>query len=210
MDTTRSLFALIASEADITRFGKTERLHLGTLTLLLALACTAGWGALVGISSHHALIDAVLAPVLLLASALAALPLALFVGRVFGKGARVGDLFMAYSAGAFAGAMALVLVAPLVALYQHSSAVVGAHVGPWSAALGCALGFVVFLRTLGRLAPAPDARRAVIVPAILLLVLQTLALSQLASVMPPLFEARTRIGHGIDGVPGIDASGDVP
>ncbi|AKU99620.1 hypothetical protein AKJ09_06284 [Labilithrix luteola] len=198
MDTARSIFDLLGPQGNVPSLGRAERLLLASIAMLGALACAAGWGALVGVASGHAATDAVLAPVLLLASGLTALPLTLFVARVFGRGLRISDLLLAYGTGAFAGGAALLLVAPLVSLYQHSSTLVGGNIGSASALFGVLFGGFVFVRTLGKLADTPEARRSLIAPTLLLLVLQALGIAQLASVMPPLFEHRTTIGHGVD------------
>lgn len=206
MDTARSIFVLLGPQQDTPTFGGSERLLLAVITLLSALACCAGWGALVGAASHHAMADAIVAPVILLASGLTALPLTLFVARVFARGMRVTDLLLAYATGAFAGGAVLLLAAPLVSLYQHSSTLIGHLIGPCSALMGVAFGGFVFVRTLGKLASTREARRSLILPTLLLLALQALGIAQLASVMPPLFEQRTTIGHGIDALGGSQAS----
>lgn len=198
MNAARSVFGLLAPDPTVPALAGAEKAVATITALLWALACSAAWGAIVGLASHHALRDAILAPVLLVSSAIAAVPLTLFVARTVGSGPPSANLLLAYATGSLAGAVALLLLSPLVALYQHSSALMMGLVGPASAMVGILFGTFIFARVLGKLAGSPEARRGGLFCMLLMFTLQGLAMVQLASVMPPFFEKRTTIGHGID------------
>ncbi len=200
MTTTNPLLSLIGPSSEPVTLGRAERMYMTVGAALGGVACVAAWGALAGAATHQSMKDMLVAPVVLVASSLSALPLGVFLGKLFGRAMRASDMFLAHATATFAGAAALLFAAPLVALYQHSSSLIGSLVGPASTVFGLAVGAFVFLRTLGKLAQTVEARRSFIVPTIAVLVLQALSMMQLASVLPPLFGHRTTLGHGIDAI----------
>src|SRR5262249_2259503 len=147
-----------------------------------------------------ALANFVKVPMLLSVSGLAALPAVLLGWRLFGaRSLRSTDIMVAYGVALFGGALVLAVLAPIVALYMHSSGFAGPYVALGRAAAGAAVGGLTFLRTLGRLAPREN-KRTFLPPAFVLGCVQVAALAQLASVTSPIFDHRTRFGHGIDGL----------
>jgi hypothetical protein len=138
-------------------------------------------------------------PMLIAASALSALPLSLFALKLTSQKVHATDLLLAYTSAAFAGCTTLLLLAPLVAIYQQSSSLIGPAVGPVSAFIAFAVGACVFFRSLLKV-QGTGALGALAVPVLLLIVVQAASLVQLASLSKPLFGARTSIGHGIDAI----------
>ncbi len=186
------------SEAKQKEEASPARKLLATCTAtLLALAAASLWGVIVGARGHLSLSNVLTVPMLIVASAVAALPLAVFVLKLTTERTRARDLLLAYSSGAFAGCTTLLLLAPLVAIYQSSSALVGGWVGPVSAFLAFGVGGLVGFRSLWKL--RNGAFRSLIAPVVLLVVVQAATIVQLASLANPLFGNRTALGHGIDG-----------
>lgn len=184
---------------------RTEKLMLATTGLLGAVGLAAIWGVAANSSAPHALSNALKVPMLVVVSGAASLPITALAWKLTaGRNAKVTSLLVAYSAAVFAGTLVLALLAPIVALYQHSST----FAGPWVAIGSAVAGFVaaacVFVRVLRKLGTGGGAGRNLAVG--LLLVIQLLTLSQLASVLPPVFGQRTAFGRGIDGLKSSESS----
>lgn len=184
---------------------RAERLLFAAVAFLSALALGALWGVAAGSHDGHFAFDNVgKVPVLLVGSSLVALPVGLLVFRLTTSRGRATDLVMAHAVGAFAGCLALALLAPLVALYQFSSSIAGTPVAVGSGVLGIVIAVAVLVRVLRKLAPGLVARTYGTSVA-LVLVLQVAALAQLASVTTPVFRSRTSFGKGVDGLVHHDA-----
>ncbi len=196
------LFDFVGPRAASPDFLKDEssshKLLATAVAALLALGASAMWGVVVGAHGHLSIANVLTVPMLITASALASLPLALFVAKLTSSSLRVTDLLLAYVSSAFAGCTALLLLSPLVAIYQQSSSLVGSAVGPASAFLAFVVGAAVFVRANAKLVGRGASAGALIVPVVLLVLLQGAAIVQLASLSHPLFGQRTSIGHGID------------
>jgi hypothetical protein len=178
---------------------KSRKLLAICIASLLALGEASLWGVVVGTHGHLALSNILTVPMLIAASALSALPLALFALKLTSQKVHATDLLLAYTSAAFAGCTTLLLLAPLVAIYQQSSALIGGAVGPVSTFVAFAVGACVFFRSLLKV-QGTSALGPLVVPVILLIVVQAASLMQLASLSNPLFGTRTTLGHGIDAV----------
>jgi hypothetical protein len=186
---------------------RARRLFLACSALLAALACAAIWGVAAGSAGgHFALMNAVSVPLIVLASSVAALPLALAVFRLTTLDGRASDLVLGHAAALFGACLLLALLAPVIALYQHSSSWAGPVVAIASVVAATALAVAFLVRVLGKLAPESRARRGMLVPVILLSLLQVAALLQLAAIAPPVMPHRTVLGRGVDVLSRSDAA----
>lgn len=198
-DTAAALFDLVSPtpSAPLPE-GRARRLLLAVSALLASVALAGLWGLAANAGLPEALANGLKVPMLLAVSGVASLPITLLAWKLVGGArGRATDLVLAYGAAVFGGTMVLALLAPIVALYQHSSA----WAGPWIALGSAACGFVVacalFVRALRRLiGDAP--LRGVLFPVALLAVTQLATLGQLAAVTTPVFGQRTAFGRGID------------
>lgn len=180
--------------------GRAQRIFLSSFAFLSALGLAAIWGIAAGSHAGHLGVgSAIKVPLLLLASVLAALPMGLLVYRLTSSRGRASDLVLGHAAATFTGALVLALSAPIVALYQYSSAWAGPVVALVSAGIAIAVAFVIFLRVLAKLRPG-GGWHSFIAPVALLLSLQGAALFQLASISTPILQERTPIERGIDGL----------
>jgi len=93
--------------------------------------------------------------------------------------------------------LTMLLLAPLVALYQFSSAWAGPVVAVLTVILAFICGIFVFVRMLHKLGAVGSA---IVVPVVLLAVVQLASLAQLSALAPPIMPTRTTFGHGIDGI----------
>lgn len=189
---------LAASEAT-ENASRSRKLLAICISSLLALGASALWGVVVGAHGHLAVSNVLTVPMLIAASALSALPLSLFALKLTSQKVHATDLLLAYTSAVFTGCTTLLLLAPLVAIYQQSSTLIGGAVGPVSTFIAFAVGACVFFRSLLKV-QGTRALGALAIPVLLLIVVQAASLMQLASLSTPLFGTRTTLGHGIDAI----------
>jgi hypothetical protein len=196
MNTFAQLVDLISPRKPTSPMSRAERFYVAGVAFAGALACAAVWGVAAGSGSGtFAIRNLASVPMLLVVSTLAALPLGMLALRLTSATGRTSDLLVAHAGATFAGALTLVLLSPLVALYQLSSAWAGPIIAVATVAVAFACGIAVLVRSLAKL--GTDAR-VLVLPVILLVAVQLASLSQLAALAPPVLPNRTAFGHGID------------
>lgn len=181
---------------------KSARILLIASSLLAAIVLSGLWGlAATSTSLHAAGGNLVKVPTLILGSGLAAIPLVVVLWKLVGPPqSSVTSLLLAYAVALFGGALLLAVTAPIVAIYQYSSSFAGPSIAHISALLGF-LGFtLLFIRALRRVSPEGTNLRKLAMPASALLIVQVLAMAQLASATTPVFKDRTWFGRGVDGL----------
>jgi len=189
--------------------GRARRMQLVLLAMLGSIAFAAVWGLAAGSRSMGlALANAYKVPMVVLLSCVFAAPAGLVAWRLSGSKLRGSDLALGFSSGVFGGTLVLATLAPLVALYYHSSAWAGPLLGIASVAVALLAGTVMFVRgVLRRLGPE-TRRRSVLAPIAITLGMQILTLVQLASLASPIFPERTVFSGGIDRLaPSIEVDG---
>jgi hypothetical protein len=133
-----------------------------------------------------------------LLSCVFAAPAGLLAWRLSGAAMRGTDLALGFVGSVFGGTLVLAVLAPLVALYYHSSAWAGPMLGVGSAFVALATGTIMFFRGVLRRLPPGAPKAAAFVPALVILGMQLATLLQLASVVAPIFPERTPFSGGID------------
>jgi hypothetical protein len=179
--------------------GRSRRLQLVVLALLASLLFAAAWGLAAGSrTTSLALANLYKVPMVVLLSSAFAAPAGLLAWRLSGSAVRGTDLALSFTSGVFGGTLVLAVLAPLVALYYHSSSWAGPVLGFGSELLAVATGTVMFVRGTLRRAPAGASRVPVLLPIVVTLAMQVLTLVQLAAVAAPIFPERTPLSGGID------------
>jgi hypothetical protein len=179
--------------------GRARRIELMIVALLASLVFAAGWGAAAG--SRNALLataNLYKVPMVVLLSCVFAAPAGLLAWRLSGAAMRGSDLALGFVGSVFGGTLVLAVLAPLVALYYHSSAWAGPMLGVGSAFVALATGTIMFFRGVLKRLPAGAPKAAAFVPALVILGMQLATLLQLASVVSPIFPERTPFSGGID------------
>jgi hypothetical protein len=189
--------------------GSAERLYVAGTAFLVSLVFAGIWGVAAGSGGGHlALHNLASVPMLVLVSSVASLPVAMLAFKLTSSVGRTSDLVLAHAAATFTGALVLVMLSPLVALYQLSSAWIGPVIAIATAALAFACAVAILLRTLGKLAVGA---RGLVLPVGLLVLVQIASLSQLAVLAPPVMPERTLFGQGVDALThGATRDGVVP
>jgi hypothetical protein len=179
--------------------GRAKRLAIVISALLTSLAFAAVWGVAAG-SRVQALAIANLykVPMVVLLSAVGAVPAGLLTWKLSGAPGRASDLLIAFAGGTFAGTLVLAVLSPLVALYYHSSLWAGPMLGQGSALLALIVGALIFARsTFAR--PKPNSSRVkLVLPFGVLAIVQVAMLVQLVALAAPILPERTVFSHGID------------
>lgn len=194
-----SLFDLISASPEKQTYERTQLRLMAVVALLASVVLAALWGLAAGSGQHLSVGNALHVPTLVVVSGAASLPITMLAGKLLGgERVRTTTLLVSYAAAVFTGTLVLALLAPIVALYQHSSVSAGPYVAYASAILAFVTGTTIFLRVARKI--GGTGARPLAASMLLLAVTQIATLSQLASVMPPVFGERTTFGHGIDGL----------
>ena len=198
-DNFRTLLDTASGRADETEFSDARSTQLGTYAALSAAAMAALWGVAVGSSSVElALGNLYKVPCIVFLSGLSAVPAGLLAAYLTGSGARVKDLLLSYATSVFTGTLAMVVLAPLVAIYYHTSSWAGPMLGLGSAMLGVGIGALVFTRVALRATP-PRAGRGRMMFAIGTFTVVKLAMMlQLIAIMAPILPQASTFDGGID------------
>lgn len=179
--------------------GPSRRLQLVVFALLASMVFAGAWGLAAGSQATGlALANLYKVPMVVLLSCAFAAPAGLLAWRLSGSPIRGSDLALGFSGGVFGGTLVLAVLAPLIALYYHSSAWAGPVLGIGSAILALVTGTVMFIRGTIRRLPPGTSKLAVLLPVAVTLGMQILTLIQLAAIAAPIFPERTMFSGGID------------
>jgi hypothetical protein len=167
------------------------------------LALSALWGLAAGSSSATlALANAYKVPMLILLSALTAIPAGVVVLRLTGAHQHASELVVAFAASIFGGTLVLATLAPLVAIYYHTSSQAGVPLALGSVFVALATATLLFGRAVKRRVLERGGGRAGSLAAVVVLVaLFVAALMQYVALAAPIIgEAGTRFDGGFDTV----------
>jgi hypothetical protein len=179
--------------------GRARRLRLSASALMAALGLAALWGLAAGsCSASLALANLYKVPMVILLSTVSALPAGLLAWKLTRTGGDWTTILLNFVTGVFAGTLVLAALAPLVALYYHSSEWAGPLLGSATVFLALAAGSFVFLRNVGRDPGGQGGRFLATVPSVVFLGMQLAALMQLIVLASPIFPERTIFSGGID------------
>ena len=181
------------------RDGRASRLQAVISALLAALVLAGLWGAAAGSRLLSlSLANLYKLPMIVLLTALSAIPAGLVTWKLIAAQYRATDLTLSYALGVFAGTLVMAVLAPLVALYYHSSSWAGPALGMGSVFLAITVGAAIFVRNLVLRVPAEVARWTVVLPAVVLLAMQLASLVQLVAIASPILPEITVFDGGID------------
>lgn len=176
---------------------RARRAQLITYAALSAVALAGLWGLAAG-SSAGALGTQNLykVPIVVLLSGLSAVPAGMLVAYFTNASVRPSDLLFSYATSVFAGTLVLAVLAPLVAVYYHTSTWAGPMLGVGSAFLGITVGALVFVRACMRRA---GPKRGGALASIATFTSVKLAMMlQLIAIMAPILPQTDTFDHGID------------
>jgi hypothetical protein len=179
--------------------GHARRMQLVLVSLLASLAFAAAWGLAAGSrSTGLAVANLYKVPMVVLMSCAFAAPAGLLAWRLSGSRVPGTDLVLGFAVAVFGGTLVLAALAPLLALYYHSSAWAGPVLGIGSVVLALVTGAVLFASGVVRRLEPGTRKRTVLLPVSVTLGMQLLTLLQLAALASPIFPERTSFSGGID------------
>ncbi len=182
-----------------TEASSARTLQLAAAALLMALGFGALWGLAAGSSSWlQAMSNLWKVPMVVLFSALAAIPGGLLCWKLSGAPGRPADLLVQFAASIFAGTLAMAVLAPLVALYYHSSSFAGPMLALGSTCIALVVAVSVFVR--GAFKSVSEGRQALILPVFVFVALHLGALLQLIALASPILPEVTIFDAGVDGI----------
>ena len=178
------------------------QLALTISAIVAALVLSAVWGIAAGSASAQlAIANAYKVPMVILLSAIAALPAGLVALRLTNGRLAVRDLISAFATSMFGGTLVLATLAPLVAVYYHTSEKAGVPLALASVFVSLATATLLFGRAVKRKVAAEPGRTASLVPVVILVGLFSAALMQFVALASPIIgDVGTRFDGGFDQV----------
>ncbi|MBS1123299.1 MAG: hypothetical protein H6Q90_5527 [Deltaproteobacteria bacterium] len=181
---------------------RSHQLVLTITALFAGLALSALWGLAAGSTSATlALANAYKVPMVILLSALTALPAGLVTLRLANAPLPAHQLVSAFVTSIFGGTLVLATLAPLVAIYYHTSSMAGVPIALGSVFVALATASLLFGRAVGRrMAGQPERRGTSLIAVGVLVALFLTALLQFVAMASPIIAATTRFDGGFDTV----------
>lgn len=175
--------------------------------LVTGLVLSSLWGIAAGSASASlALANAYKVPMVILLSALTALPAGLVALRLTNAKLHAAQLASAFATSIFGGTLVLATLAPLVAIYYHTSSKAGVPLALGSVFVALATASVLFSRSVARrvreaTGSETQGRAASLIAVAVLVTIFVAALLQYVALAAPIIgEVGTRFDGGFDGV----------
>jgi hypothetical protein len=165
---------------------RANQLVLTISAIVCALLLSSIWGIAAGsASSSLAIANSYKVPMVIFLSALTALPAGLVALRL--ANARLGamDLVTAFATSIFSGTLVLATLAPLVAIYYHTSSRAGVPLALGSVFVALGTATLLFARAVKRKL-GDEQRVASLIPVIILVALFSAALMQFVALASPI------------------------
>ena len=186
--------------------GSARRMQLVIRATLASVLFAALYGIAAGSTDLNlALSNLYKMPMVILLSTVCALPVGLLTWKMTGAKNRASDLMIAIASGNFTATLVLASLAPIVALYYHTSGYMGGALALGAASLALLLGLYNAVRAVFSRIPPGVTRRTAIVPLAVLLAAQLAALVQFIHVASPILPEVTVFDGGMDAI--IDGRG---
>lgn len=173
---------------------------LAALALASGLVLAAIWGVAVGSSSIDlAVANLYKVPMVILLSAVTALPAGVVALRLTNAKLPAVELAGAFATSIFGGTLVLATLAPLVAIYYHTSLRAGVPLAMGSVFVALATASLLFARAVAR-RMAGHARGGSLLAVVILVVIFLAALLQFVALASPIIGVHgTVLEHGFDG-----------
>ena len=139
-------------------------------------------------------------PMVILLSTACALPAGLLTWKMSGAKNRASDLLIAVASGNFTATLVLASLAPIVALYYHTSGYMGGALALCVASLALLLGLSNAVRAVLSRIPSEVTRFAALTPLAVLLCAQMASLVQFIHVASPILPEVTVFDGGMDAI----------
>jgi len=189
------------------RLTRSQETMLAIIALVTGLVLSSCWGIAAGSSSASlAAANAIKVPMVVLLSAITALPAGLVALRLTNAKLSGGELVSAFATSIFGGTLVLATLAPLVAIYYHTSSRAGVPLALGSVFVALATATLLFGRAVARrVMQATEGdqkgKRASLFAVVVLVGIFVAALMQYVALAAPIIGAvGTRFDGGFDSV----------
>lgn len=180
---------------------RAHQLMLTITALFAALLLSSLWGLAAGSTSPAlAFANAYKVPMVILLSALTALPAGLVALRLLASPLPAHQLVSAFATSIFGGTLVLATLAPLVAIYYHTSSKAGLPLALGSVFVALATASLLFGRAVARRVADLSRRKASLFAVGLLVALFLTALLQFVAMASPIIGSVTPFDGGFDTV----------
>ena len=139
-------------------------------------------------------------PMVVVLSALSALPAGLLTWKLIGAKHKASDLVMGVASAVFSGTLVLAVLAPLVALYYHTSGYLGGTLAMATGGLALFTGLVIMLRAVWVRVPKGTGLFSVATPVAVIMGIQLATLLQFIYVASPILPEVTVFDGGADAI----------
>lgn len=181
--------------------GPAHRYQLMIGATLASALCAAMYGLAAGSTSTWlALSDVYKMPMVLILSALAAVPATLLAWKLFDAQHESSDILMGLATGNFTASLVLAVSAPIVALYYHTSGYLGGTIALCAAGLSVIVGVASGLRSVSWRVPEGVNPARYLVPVAVMTIFQLAVLVQLIHVASPILPEVTVFDGGMDAI----------
>jgi hypothetical protein len=199
---TLSQLMTLTSGGELDTSSRAHQIMMTVAALLAGLALSAVWGLAAGSTSASlAIANAIKVPMVVLLSALTALPAGLVVLRLSNAPLSARELVVSFATAIFGGTLVLATLAPLVAIYYHTSSRAGLPLALGSVFVALATASLLFGRAVKRRVVRHEKRGTSLFAVVVLVVLFLAALLQFVGMASPIIgETGTRFDGGFDTV----------
>jgi hypothetical protein len=178
---------------------RAKRIQIIIGGILGALVLSSIWGIAAGSRELAvALPNLYKLPMIILVSTLSALPAGLLTWKLTGAPYRSSEIGASYSSGVLSGGLVLAVLAPIVALYYHSSETAGPVLAMGSVFLALVVAFIIFSRSLYRRVSLHAPKITMILPALVVILMFIATLVQLIHLASPILPEQTIFDGGVD------------
>lgn len=179
---------------------RAQQVMLAITALFAGLLLSSVWGIAAGsTSAAMALANAYKVPMVILLSAITALPAGLVALRFTSAALPARELVGAFATSIFGGTLVLAVLAPLVGIYYHTSAKAGLPLALGSVFVSLATASLLFGRAVARRVSGRPKRGSLFAVAVLV-ALFLAALLQYVALASPIISAVTPFDGGFDRV----------
>lgn len=179
--------------------GPATRARIVLLASLASVFFAAVYGVAVGSTDVSlALANVYKMPMVVVLSAVSALPAGLLAWKLIGARHKASDLVMGVASAVFSGTLVLAVLAPLVALYYNTSGFLGGTLAMATGGLALVTGLVILLRAVWMRVPKGTSRFSVAAPVAVIMGIQLATLLQFIYVASPILPEVTVFDGGAD------------
>mgnify|MGYP006280030331 CR=1 FL=1 len=188
-------------KVDIEEEGSARRIRLALAAAAATALASALFGVAVGCTDTGLLLGNIYkVPMVVILSALAALPAGLLAGKLMETEMDTSHIITSLASANFTGSLVLLAAAPVVALYYLTGSAFSGHIGLAAAFIAEIVAAWIFFRAANERRPEEVKKREIFLPLLVIMSIQVIALVQMIGIASPILPEVTPFSHGFDGL----------